>query len=115
MRSNRKDLDAKGLKAKLHQAFPEVESYSSDDQDDAGIPFWSICQCFPNLAAKFNIMVRKRRKCLACGYSEDVTEAQLHPEFLNLGNKEDLQTKIDKWCNSRSEISKRCDCKMIIN
>ena len=113
--STKSILSTASLKAKSFAKFPSNKSYGGDEQEDAAVPVWHIIHCLTNLKERFTIRANKRYKCLECKLEDQRMEKTLFCELSYSGKIEQLQNKIDAWCNNASDLSKRCKCKKMIN
>jgi len=109
---------ARQLKTILGEYYPYMECYSNEIQEDASTPFLHMVESIPNLVEKFQILGQKTRKCLMCGREEIFEDATNMSIYLGVDINEGLlsvQRKVDDWCNSLTEIEKKCECTIYKN
>ena len=90
-----------------------MDCYTTEGQEDAGIPFFHIIECIPDLFQKFQIFGRTIRKCLQCGKEEEHADDTNSSIYLSNGvsnKQESMQSRINGWCSSLSEFDKKCNC-----
>ena len=101
----------KPLKEALKLCYPQVRSYSNDEQQDAGQAFFDIVQCLPNVEDSFKILIKTIRTCSnqTCQHQDGSTKID---NYINLSTihlkSRGLQQIINEWRSHRETIKKRC-------
>ena len=97
-------------KKSLRICYPDIQSYSSANQEDASQAFFDIVRCLPRLENNLKIINRKIWTYLLCNYEEERFEEDT--TFISLlhihQGESNLQSNIDNWCNQTESTDKRC-------